>query len=84
MLKDALIKAQSQANTFLNGANISMEIAIKTTEQRKKDSNNTLVETIESIKQNSTGFTKGLEHLTNFENSASKRMVFIYTRELIK
>jgi hypothetical protein len=80
----AQVKAQSQANTFLNGANISMEMVIKTTELSTKGVNNTLVETIESIKQNSAGFTKGLELLTNFENSDSKRMVFIYTRELIK
>jgi hypothetical protein len=80
----AQVKAQSQANTFLNGASISMEMVIKTTEQSTKGVSNTLVETIESIKQNSTGFTQGLELLTNFENSDSKRMVFIYTRELIK
>ena len=80
----AQVKAQTQANTFLNGANITMEMVIKTTEKTTKDANNTLVETIESIKQNSTGFTKGLELLTNFENSDSKRMVFIYIRELIK
>lgn len=80
----AQVKAQSQANTFLNGANISMEMIIKTTEQSTKGVSNTLVETIESINQNSSGFTQGLELLTNFENSDSKRMVFIYTRELIK
>ena len=80
----AQVKAQSQANTFLNGANISMEMIIKTTEQSTKGVSNTLVETIESINQNSSGFTQGLELLTNFENSDSKRMVFIYIRELIK
>ena len=78
----AQVKAQSQANTFLNGANITMEMVIKTTEKTTKDANNTIVETIESIKQNSTGFTKGLELLTNFENSDSKRMVFIYYRAI--
>jgi len=84
MNRVAQIKAQSQANTFFNGSTIASEIVIKTTEKKSKDSTNTIVETIESIKENATGFTKGLELLTNFDNTDSKRMVFIYYRELIK
>ncbi len=84
MNRVAQVKAQSQANTFLNGATINMEMIIKTTEQKTKDSNNTLVETIESIKQNSMGFTQGLELLTNFDNADNNRMVFIYFREIKK
>lgn len=84
MNRVAQVKAQSQANTFLNGATISMEMVIKTTEQKTKDSNNTLMETIESIKQNSMGFTQGLELLTNFDNTDNNRMVFIYFREIKK
>lgn len=84
MNRVAQVKAQSQANTFLNGATISMEMIIKTTEQKTKDSNNTLVETIESIKQNSMGFSQGLELLTNFDNDDEKRMVFVYFREITK
>jgi hypothetical protein len=84
MNRVAQVKAQSQANTFLNGATISMDMVIKTTEKNTKDSNNTLIETIESIKQNSMGFTQGLELLTNFENTDNNRMVFIYFREIKK
>ena len=84
MNRVAQVKAQSQANTFLNGATISMEMVIKTTEQKTKDSNNTVVETIESIKQNSMGFSQGLELLTNFDNTDNNRMVFIYFREIKK
>jgi hypothetical protein len=84
MNRVAQVKAQSQANTFLNGATISMDMVIKTTEQKTKDSNNTLVESIESIKQNSSGFTQGLELLTNFDNTDNLRMVFIYFREIKK
>lgn len=84
MNRVAQVKAQSQASTFLNGATISMEMVIKTTEQKTKDSNNTLVETIESIKQNSMGFSQGLELLTNFDNTDNNRMVFIYFREIKK
>lgn len=85
MNRVAQVKAQSQANTFLNGANISMDMIISTKET--KDSTNkitTIVETIEQIKQNASGFSQGLELLTNFDNSDTKRMTFIYIRELKK
>lgn len=84
MNRVAQVKAQSQANTFFNGASISMDMIIKTTEKTSKDSSSTVVETIEDIRQNSTGFTQGLELLTKFENADNNRMVFVYMRELIK
>lgn len=85
MNRIAQVKAQSQANTFINGATITMDMVIKTTDKKVKDSTtSTLVETIENIKQNSIGFTQGLELLTIFENTESKRQVFIYSRELLK
>jgi hypothetical protein len=84
MNRIAQVKAQSQANTFLNGATISMDMVIKTSEKTTSSSNTTLVETIESIKQNSSGFTQGLELLTNFDNPDGKKLVLIYMREIIK
>ena len=85
MNRVAQIKAQSQASTFLNGATISMDMVI-TTKETKDSTNNvkTIVETVEQIKQNSVGFSQGLELLTNFDNADSLRMVFIYIRELKK
>jgi hypothetical protein len=85
MNRVAQVKAQSQASTFLNGATISMDMLI-TTREIKDSTNNvqTIVETVESIKQNSMGFTQGLELLTNFENTDSIRMVFMYYREIKK
>jgi hypothetical protein len=85
MNRVAQVKAQSQASTFLNGATISMDMVI-TTKETKDSINNitTIIETVEQIKQNSTGFSQGLELLTNFDNSNSLRMVFIYFRELKK
>jgi hypothetical protein len=83
MNRVAQVKAQSQANTFLNGSTISMDMVISTKET--KDSTNkttTIVETVEQIKQNSMGFSQGLELLTNFDNSDAQRMVFIYSREM--
>lgn len=85
MNRVAQVKAQSQASTFLNGATISMDMVI-TTKETKDSTNNvkTIVETVEQIKQNSVGFSQGLELLTNFDNADSLRMVFIYIRELKK
>jgi hypothetical protein len=85
MNRVAQVKAQSQASTFLNGATISMDMVI-TTKETKDSTNNvkTIVETVELIKQNSIGFSKGLELLTTFENADSKRRVFIYMREIVK
>ena len=85
MNRVAQVKAQSQASTFLNGATISMDMVI-TTKETKDSTNNfkTIIETVEQIKQNSAGFSQGLELLTNFDNADSLRMVFIYCRELKK
>jgi UDP-N-acetylmuramate-alanine ligase len=85
MIRVAQVKAQSQVNTFLNGANISMDMVIKTTESKDSTGKaSSVTESIESIKQNSTGFSQGLELLTNFDGADPKRMVFIYFRELKK
>jgi hypothetical protein len=85
MNRVAQVKAQSQASTFLNGANISMDMVITTTEKKDTQKNvNTIVETVEQIKQNSAGFSQGLELLSNFDNSDNSRMVYIYIREIKK
>jgi len=84
MNRIAQVKAQSQASTFLNGATISMDMVITTSEKTSEDTTRTIIETVESIKQNSMGFTQGLELLSNFENADSKRMVFMYYREIKK
>jgi hypothetical protein len=84
MNRVAQVKAQSQASTFINGANISMDMVITTRET--KDSSNkslsTITETVESIKQNAVGFSKGLELLTNFRDNNQPREIFIYAIKL--
>jgi hypothetical protein len=80
LIRVAQTKAQSQANTFFNGSYIASDLVIKTTELKQKDS--TIVQTIESIRENSIGFVKGLELLTNFEIEDGQRMLFIYYKEL--
>ena len=84
MNRVAQVKSQSQASTFLNGATINMEMIIKTTERESKGSSRVLTETIESIKQNSSGFSQGLELLSNFDNAGNNRTIFIYIREIKK
>ena len=83
MNRVAQVKAQSQASTFLNGATITMDMVI-TTKESKDSANNvkTIVETVEQIKQNSVGFSQGLELLSVFPNGDDKRMVFIYGRAI--
>jgi hypothetical protein len=86
MMRVAQVKAQSQANTFFNGSTISSDLIVKTTEEKQKgttDSKST-VETIETIKENSMGFVKAMELLTNFEIEEDKRVLFIYFKELKK
>ena len=81
----AQVKAQSQANTFLNGSTISMDMVIRTKETTDSTSNtHTIVETVETIKENSSGFTQGMEMLTTFDNSDGLRRVFVYCREMVK
>lgn len=82
MNRVAQVKAQSQASTFLNGATISMDMVI-TTKETKDSTNNvkTIVETVEQIKQNSIGFSQGLELLTSFDNPDNSRAIYIFMRE---
>ena len=84
MNRVAQLKAQSQANVFFNGSSISSDLIIKTTDQKIENSNSTIVETIESIKENALGFSQGMELLINFDDLDGKRMVFIYYREIKK
>ena len=77
------VKAQSQASTFLNGATISMDMVITTEETADGQGNvASVVETVERIKQNSIGFSQGLELLVNFDHPDGLRHVFVYLREM--
>jgi hypothetical protein len=82
MNRVAQVKAQSQVNTYLNGASIDMNTIIRTTETTENNQTKSITESIEQIKQNSTGFSQGLELLTNFDNSDSKKVVYVYMREI--
>jgi hypothetical protein len=84
MMRVAQVKAQSQANTFFNGSTISSDFIIRTTEEKQKGAieSKSTIETIETIKENSFGFVKALELLTNFEIEDGKRVLFIYFKDL--
>lgn len=79
----AQVKTQSAASTFLNGANITMDMIINSHESTDENGKmNTIVETIENIRQDSRGFSQGLELLSSFDNPDGSRTVFIFAREL--
>jgi hypothetical protein len=83
MNRVAQVKAQSQANTFFNGSVVSSDLIIKTTETKAdNDKTKTITETVESIKENASGFVNSLEFLTNFEIEEGKRMLFIFFKEM--
>ncbi len=82
MNRVAQVKAQSQANVFFNGSTINSELVIKTTDKTEDSKTTSVVETIESIKENAMGFTQGLELLANYDNSDNTRVIFIFYREL--
>ncbi len=83
MNRVAQVKAQSQANTFFNGSVVSSDLIIKTTETKAdNDKTKTITETVESIKENASGFVNALELLTNFEIEEGKRMLFIFFKEM--
>ena len=84
MNRVAQVKAQSQVNTFLNGASIDMSLVVRTTETSEAGQSKVTTESLEQIKQNSTGFSQGLELLSNFDNAEGKKVVYVYVREIKK
>ena len=84
MNRVAQVKAQSQVNTFLNGASIDMSLVVRTTETTEGGLSKVTTESLEQIKQNSTGFSQGLELLSNFDNAEGKKVVYVYVREIKK
>ena len=74
MFRVAGVKAMSQASRFFNGSNITSDLIIRTSE---KSDGTADTEMMETIKENSVGFVKALELLTN-STLPDGRMVFIY------
>lgn len=79
----AQVKAQEKASTFVNGAEISLDVIISIKETT--DGNNQITkvtESMERIRQSSTGFSQGLELLTTFESNDKTKIVYIFGRDL--
>lgn len=75
----ASVKAMSQASRFFNGANISEDMIIRTSEKSDGSSD---TEIIENIRENSVGYVKQLEMLVNFPNKDGFQ-VFIFICPMI-
>lgn len=78
MNRVAEVKATAQASRYFNGSNITQEMIIHTTE--KADST-TDTEIIENIRENTVGYVRTLELLTNFMRVDGKQ-VFIFIKKL--
>lgn len=76
----ASVKAMSQASRFFNGSNITDDMIIRTTEKADGSSD---TEIIENIRENSVGYVKQLEQLTNFA-APDGQHVFIFITPLNK
>lgn len=76
----ASVKAMSQASRFFNGSNITDDIIIRTTEKADGTSD---TEIIENIRENSVGYIRQLEQLTNFA-APDGHQVFIFITPLKK
>lgn len=74
----ASVKAMAQASRYFNGSNITQDLIIHTSE--KADGSND-TEIIENIRENSVGYVKQLEQLTNFTREDGLQ-VFIFIKEL--
>ena len=70
----ASVKAMSNASRYFNGSNIKQDMIIHTTEKSDGISD---TEIIENIRENSVGYVKALEQLTNFTR-ADGQVVFIF------
>lgn len=70
----ASVKAMAQVSRFLNGSDITQDMIIHTTEKNDGTSD---TEIIENIHENSVGYVKAMEQLTNFKRSDGKQ-VFIF------
>lgn len=74
----ASVKAMAQASRYFNGANITQDMIIRTSE---KADGNSDTEIIENIRENSVGYVKALEQLTNFTRKDGLQ-VFIFITPL--
>ena len=74
----ASVKAMALASRYFNGSNITDDMIIHTTEKADGTSD---TEIIEEIRENSIGYVKALEQLTNFTREDGLQ-VFIFITDI--
>ena len=74
----ASVKAMANASRYFNGSNITQDMIIHTTEKADGTSDTNI---IENIRENSAGYVKALEQLTNFRRKDGLH-VFIFITPL--
>lgn len=74
----ATVKAMANASRYFNGSNITQNMIIHTTEKSDGTSDTNI---IENIRENSAGYIKALEQLTNFRRKDGLH-VFIFITPL--
>ena len=74
----ATVKAMANASRYFNGSNITQDMIIHTTEKADGTSDTNI---IENIRENSAGYVKALEQLTNFRRKDGLH-VFIFITPL--
>ena len=74
----ATVKARANASRYFNGSNITQDMIIHTTEKSDGTSDTNI---IENIRENSAGYVKALEQLTNFRRKDGLH-VFIFITPL--
>ena len=74
----AAVKAMAQASRYFNGSNITQNMIIHIVERQDGKSD---MEIIENIRENSVGYVKALEQLTNFTRKDGLQ-VFIFCTKL--
>ena len=80
MNRVAAVKASSQVSRYFNGSTINDELMIRTTEDY---TGKATTEITEIIRENSYGYSKALEQLTNFEGENGIQ-VFVFATKIEK
>lgn len=78
MNRVASVKAMAQASRYFNGSNITQDLIIHTTDKTDGTSD---TEIIENLHENSAGYVRALEQLTNFKRKDGLQ-VFIFITTL--
>lgn len=81
MNRMAQVKSQRNAGEFFNGSQSYSELIIQTDKSKNQGQAKEMIQTIEYIKTNSTGFVQQMQLLTTFSDE-DKNKVYVYYKEL--